>query len=350
MFEITASSAADYLRRAGRLAPDDPVEVRELVGGVSNVVLLVTRKETGEAFVLKQARGRLRVAEEWLCPVERIWREVEVLRLCGELLRIQPSENRVWPDEIVPVVPNVLWEDRENFVYAMTAAPVGHRTWKEILLAGETTRGLAVACGSLLGQLHAASWGDVEIANRLDDRSYFDQLRLDPYYRHVARVHPDLAPAVARLIDSVWQHRRCLVHGDFSPKNLLVWPGQMMLIDFEVGHYGDPAFDLGFFLTHLLLKSVWAGERRDEYLALATDFWREYRAAVETAIGPSEMAGLEERAMWNLAGCMLARVDGKSPVDYLSAQQRDDVRAIAIRWLVRPPPTWNEVPLMRNEY
>ena len=332
--EIDSANVVEFLHSTGRIARDNPIEVRQLAGGVSNEVLLVTLPARGERFVLKQARGRLRVEQEWLCPVERIWREVEVLRICGELLASSEEQNAA-------AVPQVLWEEKGNYLYAMTAAPGGNRTWKAILLSAELSESEAIAriCGSLLGQLHAASWQDAAIARRLDDRTYFEQLRLDPYYRQAARVHPDLRPELEGLIDSVWQHRRCLIHGDFSPKNLLISPGEVLLIDFEVGHFGDPAFDLGFFLTHLVLKGIWAGERRDEYLTLITQFWETYRTRLELRVAFAEVADLEQRMLRNLAGCLLARVDGKSRVEYLSLPAQDKVRSIARRWLVKPPQT-----------
>jgi 5-methylthioribose kinase len=116
-----------------------------------------------------------------------------------------------------------------------------------------------------------------------------------------------------------------------------------MLIDFEVGHYGDPAFDLGFFLTHLVLKSVWAGERGGEYRQIADLFWQTYRAAMQSSVAAEELALLQQRMLLNLAGCMLARVDGKSPVDYLNERQRAEVREVARGWLVNPLGRWEEV-------
>ncbi|HEX5105806.1 MAG TPA: phosphotransferase [Pirellulaceae bacterium] len=355
MHEISAATVADYLRTSGRATAAEPIEARELSGGVSNVVLLVELSSRGERFVVKQARGKLRVQEEWLCPIERIWREVETLQICGELLKAlpqsairNPQSAMMSPPSIVAAfqsgVPSVLWEDRTNYCFAMTAAPAGHKTWKELLLAGELplSLGIATGCGEMLAALHAGSWGNAEIAARLDDRQFFDQLRIDPYYRHVAKVHPDLAPQLQQLIDSVWSHRRCLVHGDFSPKNLLVWQGQTMLIDFEVGHYGDPAFDLGFFLTHLVLKAIWSGARRERYLGLATAFWNTYRLRMEQSVSPAEIDDLESRAMFNLAGCLLARIDGKSPVEYLGDTQRQAVRERGRQWLMRPPSTWTD--------
>jgi 5-methylthioribose kinase len=352
MLPITADNAAEYLRASGRVAAEEQIAVRMLSGGVSNVVLLVTLPRRGERFVLKQARERLNVQDEWLASVERVWREVEVLRLCGELTAVRtggeqgggtPVQSIVARFE--PCVPQVLWEDRDNYLFAMAAAPEGHQTWKQMLLAGQTrmSLGIATACGQLLARLHAASWDNADVARRLADRTFFDQLRLDPYYRQLALRRPDLAPAVQRLIDSVWRHRLCLVHGDYSPKNLLVWGGRMMLIDFEVGHYGDPAFDLGFFLTHLVLKSIWAGPRRGECLRLAGGFWSTYQFMLARTIAPGDVAALEQRAMHNLAGCLLARIDGKSPVDYLSPEQQALVRQIATPWLEQPPATWQAV-------
>jgi Ser/Thr protein kinase RdoA (MazF antagonist) len=284
---------------------------------------------------MKQARERLRVSEEWLCPVERIWREVQTLRLCGELIAGDLAGNGT-----DAVVPQLLWEDRANYAYAMTAAPAGHQTWKERLLGGRVETDLATAAGRLLGRLHARSWYAPQVAAEFDDRTFFDQLRIDPYYRHLARRDVELRPHIERLIASVASHCRSMVHGDFSPKNLLVWPGHLMLIDFEVGHFGDPAFDLGFFLTHLMLKAIWAADRRAAYLHLAGEFWGAYRAELVSGAAAIELVGLEGRMLWNLAGCLLARVDGKSRVDYLSPQQQQWVRTLARGWLVDPPRTW----------
>jgi 5-methylthioribose kinase len=354
MREIDSDTAADYLRHTGRVSATEEVAVRELSGGISNLVLLLTLPARSYSFVVKQARERLRVKDDWRCSPERIWREVAVLKICGEVLAAQRSEVE-GPSEhcFTAIVPGILWEDRENYVYAMTAAPQDHKTWKEMLLAGqvEQSREIAVTCGRLLGSLHAASWNDEHIARKLDDRSYFDQLRLDPYYRRVAAVHADLAPRIHKLIESVWQHRCCLVHGDFSPKNLLVWPDHVMLIDFEVGHYGDPAFDLGFFQTHLILKSLWSGPRQSEYLQLADDFWQAYHSTLASCIPAAELFSLEQRLLLNLAGCMLARVDGKSPVDYLTVARQAVVRQLARSWITQPPASWSDLlQVLRTEY
>lgn len=346
MYELTADNVAEYLKSSGRIPADEAIVAQELAGGVSNMVLLVELTDRGERFVVKQARSRLRVADEWLCPVERIWREVEVLAVCGRLVRARNAVRGTRSGgQIQAATPQLLWEDRENYAYAMTAAPTEHRTWKQLLLAKELESGkvIAVACGELLAAIHAGTWGVEQVATQLDDRDYFERLRIEPYYRWIAARHADLTASIERLIESVASHRRCLVHGDFSPKNLLVWPRHVMLIDFEVGHYGDPAFDLGFFLTHLVLKSVWAGERGGEYRRVADLFWQTYRTEMLRSVAEEEVVALEQRMLLNLAGCMLARVDGKSPVEYLSEEQRAVIRELARRWLCEPLESWAEV-------
>ena len=338
MWPLTEQTAAEYLRATGRAGASEPIEVRELAGGVSNVVLLVMLAARGERFVLKQARGQLRVQEEWLCPVERIWREVEMLRACGEIVRSAECGVRI-DGPLRPGVPEVLWEDRENYCFAMTAASPRAKTWKELLLAGRTALApyIAAACGQMLGQLHAGSWKNATLAEQLADRTYFDQLRLDPYYRHAAKRNPDRAGQLAELVESVLANRLCVVHGDYSPKNLLVWPGHAWLIDHEVGHFGDPAFDLGFFLTHLVAKAVRAREACRKYLQLISIFWKEYRQLVAGVASTEELAALMQRMMLNLAGCLLARVDGKSPLEYLTEDERRVIRQLGREWLIAPP-------------
>jgi hypothetical protein len=110
----------------------------------------------------------------------------------------------------------------------------------------------------------------------------------------------------------------------------------MMLIDYEVGHFGDPAFDLGFFLTHLVLKGIWSGSLRSYYASLIGSFWTTYSERMAQMISSAEFSALEQRAVYNLAGCMLARIDGKSPVDYLTADNQRTVRETARRWLAAP--------------
>jgi 5-methylthioribose kinase len=335
---LDAQTTEHYLRRRSELASNESVHVSELSGGVSNEVLLVERGR-GDRFVLKQARAQLRTRQEWRCDIRRIWREMEVLRLCGEVLR---KSDLNFGTDITATVPDILFEDRENYAYAMTAAPAEHQTWKQPLLSGQVDLAVGIAVGRMLGALHAGTWKNANAAALLDDRGFFQALRIDPYYRRIAEVHPHLQREIEQLIASLDQNRMALVHGDFSPKNLLIFNRQLMLIDFEVGHFGDPAFDNGFCLTHLVLKAIGRDRLEPAYWNLVASFWSAY-GDVMCRVAGSTWDDLERRTILHVAGCMLARVDGKSPVDYLSEPQRERVRRIAFELFSSPPQRINDI-------
>lgn len=353
MLELNADNAEGYLRSAGRVATNDAVEVSRLTGGVSNEVLYVAFPDRQRPdFVLKQARDRLRVPEPWHCSVERIWREVEVLRICEGLLRDRPSEDSgsAGKPTLTLQTPAVLFEDRENYCFAMAAAPRDHVVWKQELLAGRVDSEIAKACGRMLGQIHGGSWNDAAIELQLSDRQIFDELRLDPFFRYTAAQCADAAKYFERLVNDTWQHRLSLVHADFSPKNLLVYPGGLLMVDFETGHYGDPAFDLGFFLSHILLKAFNAAPDHEPMLQLASAFWKSYGPFILSKIDPVSYQRLVGRGLQCLAGCAWARLDGKSGIDYLNDDtRRQCVRELCLRIFVECPTSWTEVEVMARQ-
>ncbi|HVA45449.1 MAG TPA: aminoglycoside phosphotransferase family protein [Pirellulales bacterium] len=345
MHLLDETTAEAYLRQQGWVTADERVVVWRLTGGVSNEVLYVSRPDRKDRdFVVKQARPQLRTPQPWFSSVERIWREVEVLRICQRLLLAETQPEATVAHQLIAATPRVLHEDRDNYAFAMSAAPADHRVWKADLLGGRVEPVIAEACGRLLGRLHAGTWHDADVAAQLDDRRLYDELRLDPYYRSVVRTHPGHAAALERLIDQTWHERHSLVHADFSPKNLLVYEGGLLLVDFETGHYGDPAFDLGFFLSHLMLKAAYHAPAHAAYLDLSRLFWKSYLAEMEGAISGDERRQLERRAIDNFAGCAWARLDGKSQVDYLTdAARRDVVRTLCQQLLNSPADDWEEV-------
>jgi 5-methylthioribose kinase len=333
MQELTPQTATAYLRVSGRAAEATAVSVRELPGGVSNIVLRVDI-EGQPAFVLKQCREKLRVAMDWRARLDRIWMEHATLELLGQIL----------PEGMVP---RVLFVDRSNYLFAMTCAPDDAVTWKSLLLAGSVDQEIAARLGTILGTIHAESPGFSALHETLADVSLFDELRVDPYYRTAARAHPELAGAVTQLIAAMDRprHERTLVLGDFSPKNILVDSRGLTLLDFECAHAGDAAFDLGFFLSHLLLKMIRATflqcQSGSTLSALPALFLSGYLA--RTALSPTRAAELVRRASVHTGACALARVDGKSPVEYLDARGQAAARAFGQQTLREQPGTWDEV-------
>jgi 5-methylthioribose kinase len=312
MRELTPENTADYLRETGRVDADRAVEVRALGWGVSNVVMRVD-VAGAPPFVLKQARAQLRTKKLWVSRLERVWTERDALQLL---------------DTILPAgtVPRVLWSDDDNYLFAMSHAPEESVVWKEQLLAGVVDPETARRAGTILGTIHRATVDHPALNGRFADTTVFDELRIDPFYCELARVHPEIKPQIDALIASMANPpARCLVLADFSPKNILVHDHGLTLVDFETAHAGDPAFDLGFVLSHLELKRIAASVCDGHAVDLA---WSRLSADLLTAY--AEAAGaLASQALWtranrHLRACEWARIDGKSPVDYLD----DDVRTI----------------------
>jgi 5-methylthioribose kinase len=318
---LSKQNAAAYLVSRGMNL--EGADIRELGGGVSNTVLLV--EAGGGRFVLKQALGKLRVEQEWLSDRDRIFRESAALRKLAPLL--PPGS-----------LPAVLFEDRENFIFAMSAAPAGSICWKDLLLAGEILPGTAERVGMLLAAIASASWRSSEWEGEFGDQTIFDQLRIDPYYRTAARKHPDLSPLAARLIEESASRRVSLTHGDWSPKNFLVDGAHVMAIDFEVVHFGDPSFDSAFLLNHLLLKAMYRPQWAAAYRKAADLFWGAFRRGVP----PEDW--IERATLQHLGWLMLARVDGKSPAEYIRDPALvDHVRGFARELIVSPPGSIAEV-------
>jgi 5-methylthioribose kinase len=321
-FELSAATVPGYLADCGLVADADAVDASELGGGVSNVV--VDARADGERFVCKQPLPNLAVEDDWPADVVRVHNEAAAARAFADAL----------PENGTVSVPAVHHEDETNHVVVFEGAPDSATMWKDELLDGDVDADVAGAVGRALGTVHAGVAGDAAVRERFGDETPFLQLRIDPYHRTVAERHPDLTDAIEHEIERTLGVKRTLVHGDYSPKNVLVDRAgadtTVWLLDFEVAHWGDPAFDVAFMCNHLCLKSLYNADRQEEYLGAAARFWREYEAAVEWDV--------EASIVRELGVLMLARVDGKSPVEYVRREAlKDDVRAVA-RAAIRDPP------------
>ncbi len=310
-----------YLRRAGHIPAAEQPLIRNLAGGVSNRTVLVERS-SGEAWVVKQALKKLRVAVEWFSSPERIHREALGMRWLAQLAPPGASTR-------------LIFEDHAHHVLAMEAVPQPHENWKTMLLAGNLETGHVEQFGQLLGTIHRAAYERRDqIAAAFSDRSFFETLRIEPYYVYTWSQIPETAHFYEALIGETRARRLTLVHGDYSPKNILVYQNRLVLLDHEVIHFGDPAFDLGFALAHLLSKAHHVQHMRAAFAAAAGDYWRAYRAA----LGAMSWAhDLEPRTVRHTLGCLLARVAGRSTLEYLDGAARARQRAAALALMPQPP-------------
>jgi aminoglycoside phosphotransferase (APT) family kinase protein len=205
-----------------------------------------------------------------------------------------------------------------------------HPVWKAQLLQGHISPGFAEQVGQTLGHMHAATAHNAKLAQRFQSDAEFHALRLDPYLLATAQRHPALAPRLHALYQQTANAHMALVHGDISPKNILMGPQGPVFLDAECAWYGDPAFDVAFCLNHLLLKAV----HMPQHQGLLADSFTQLSQAYLNQVNWEPVAVFEQRAAQLLPALLLARVDGKSPVEYLtSTHTQDQVRHIATQGL-----------------
>jgi fructosamine-3-kinase len=312
-----------YLQRTGRIASGEQPRIVILQGGVSNRTVWVER-ESGEAWVLKQALAKLRVPVDWFSSPERIH---------GEALGLD------WLARLTPLgsITPLLFEDRERHLLAMRAVPQPHANWKTVLLGGTICADHVRQFATLLATIHREAYRRrAELAEVFGDRAFFESLRLEPYYGYSAQQTPAAVAFLDSLIRETLACRITLVHGDYSPKNVLIHEDRLVLLDHEVIHFGDPAFDLGFSLTHFLSKAHHLPALRREFASAALEYWRAY---VDALGAPEWAADLEPRAVRHTLACLLARVVGRSPLEYLSPAERVRQRDAVLRIIPSVPAT-----------
>lgn len=314
-FVLTAGTAVDWLVRHRLLETEaaSDVEIQELTGGVSATVLAV--RGPSLALVLKQALPRLRVADLWQAKVERTDTEVAALRLCD---RLTPG-----------AVPRVLHHDPEAHVAALELLPAHSRNWQAEIAAGRVNPEAGEWAGRTLGSWHRLTGADVELERTFDDHDAFIQQRLDPFYRTTAERLPELATLILRHHDELRDGRSCFVDGDFAMKNIHIGRGGPWAFDFEVSHYGNPLFDLGFFLSFVVLSAIRWPERAAELDTLRDGFLRAYRTEAPYADDPLLVSG-------HTACLVLARTDGKSPAQFLDQDSRLRAREYGRKLLLEP--------------
>jgi aminoglycoside phosphotransferase (APT) family kinase protein len=317
------------LRRAGIICIGDLPPMQALSGGVSSDIWRVD--VDGRRYCVKRALAKLKVNADWRAPIERNNYEAAYIELV---------------DRLVPgAVPPMIYADRSaSALVTRFLDPSAYRLWKDDLMAGVVERSVAKSVGDRLGRIHRSTANRQEIAAQFQSDAIFHAIRLEPYLLATAEAHPMVASSLRGLARRTASIKRVVVHGDVSPKNILIGRLGPILLDAECAWYGDPAFDPAFALNHLCLKAVFRREdaRRlgDAFMALAN--------AYLTYVDWEAPAALEARISSLLPGLMLARVDGKSPVEYLTTgKDKADVRAFAIHHLIEPP---SRLPALREAW
>jgi len=328
---LDESALRQYFCEKGLLRDPDQAKVQLLSGGVSCEVLRVDSPEG--SFVVKKALPKLRVKEDWFSDVSRITNEKDCLAFY----------NRQVPESS----PRLLFYDAENYLFGMEAVPAAARMWKGQLLEGTVDFVVGRKVAATLAEVHNSAARDAEVRRRFADKKFFIELRIDPYLRTTATRHPELAAQISAECERLTASAQTLVHGDYSPKNILVQGEKVYILDYEVAHLGDASFDLGFLTNHFLLKAIKNKQWGLDYLNLMLDSIDTYFAAIDF----TDKRELERSTVRTLAMLFLARVDGKSPAEYITDEaDKALIRKISYAMLKEGLTTYREVvELFRRE-
>lgn len=300
----------ELLERMALVQPGETVQADALTGGVSSDIWLVRRG--ADTFVVKRAREKLNVAAEWHAPIDRGAAEEAWLRFVAAA--------------VPGCVPRVLAVDEESFAIALEYLDAAeYRNWKSELLAGRVDVGVAATLGTTLGRIHAVSSGTPGLPAQFANQELFESLRIEPYLLRTADAVPEAQAALDAVVAGLREPGRALVHGDLSPKNILVGAVPVIL-DAECATWGDPAFDAAFCLTHLVLKQVHLPDHAAELRRAAEAFERAYLDEVVW----EDAAETQARIARILPALALARVAGASPAEYLDDGERERIRASAV--------------------
>ncbi len=317
------SEALSLAESLGLIESPAGVRVSSLSGGVSSDIWLV---DTGvDRFVLKRPKGQLSVRSKWVVPLSRAKSEVDWLRVVGEY----------FPDN----VPRVLAFDPNTFAMALSYfPPETHTNWKSDLMAGRVDVSAASELGRLMGKIHYTTAGRPDLPTLFDTGDLFYSLRVEPFLERTAAAIPEVATPVAEVIESLGTTTIALVHGDLSPKNILVdptlGPTRPIVLDAECAVWGDPAFDVAFCLAHVALKSVHVHGATDQLIDMAREFRHSYLDTCGEEIG----SGVSHRLSSLIPALLLARVVGGSPAGYLTAREEEKVIRAAVTSLVSGEP------------
>ena len=308
---LTEETVVDYLISNGLFTPDEKIEVEVLTGGVSNTVLAIST--SNKNLVLKQALPALKVAELWEADPRRAIVEADALKLFHSL---NPE-----------IVPELVFVDPIRFVVIMKRVPLASRVWKSDLLDGIYRPQVARTLGTTLAQWHNFGASNRDARSKFMEDTLFDQLRIDPFYRFVANKNIDLREPINQLISELEKDKSTIVHGDFSPKNFMVTENDhVYVLDFEVMHVGNPVFDLAFIMAHLLCKFFHApnADEAAELSNIAKTFLDAYL----------EHSQISSTLVLHTALITLARVEGKSPVNYLSQSEQEKIQLLTKKVLL----------------
>ena len=291
---LEKKAISGYLQRKKLLTRGTQIRVMSLGDGLKNRVYYVAT--SNESWIVKQAHSRAQLKERWWLDRKRIFAETNCIEVLSQFLAPE-------------IIPEVLLEDRTDFILVTTAPPHNSVLWENALHAGRIDLQIAVQCGELLATVHNETAGVPEIKSMFKETKAFEQLRIEPHYDYIVNAYPDLKKAVAARSNRLLKESICLVHADMRPRNVWINNGQLYLVDFATAHYGYPTFDLAFYAADMVVKAMQNSTQKAAYLEAINVFWNGY-FQLASYKGVKEV---EKQAVHDLGCLLLSATDGRQP-------------------------------------
>ena len=291
---LEKKAISGYLQRKKLLTRGTQIRVMTLGDGLKNRVYYVST--AGKAWIVKQAHARAQLKERWWLDRKRVFAEKNCIDILSDFLAPE-------------IIPDVVLEDRTDFILVTTPPPHQAVLWENELGDGRIDLQIAVQCGELLATVHNETAGVPEIKKMFKDTKAFEQLRIEPHYNYIVKAYPDLEKAIATRSSRLLKGANCLVLADLRPRNVWINTGQLYLVDFATAHYGYPTFDLAFYSADMVVKAMQNSTQKAAYLEAINVFWNGY-FQLASYKGVKEV---EKQAVHDLGCLLLSATDGRQP-------------------------------------
>ena len=278
------------------------IKYKRLEGGVSSEVYYV--KTNKSDYCIKRSLKKLLVKKNWIANTNRIKYEYLWLKHCKKII----SRN----------IPKTFeFDNKKKYIVMEYLNDSKYKTLKQLYFNKVVNIKTIKLISKHLYKIHSSS-KNLKTKKIFDgNNNNFYDLRLDPYFNEVGRIYPKYKKYIKNINKNYFENSSTLVHGDFSPKNILIGKNKIIYLDAECCNFGDPVFDLVFFTNHLLIKSIFIKDKSQEFIKSYIIFYKEYLNNLNLKNYKSYINRIIEMTPIML----LARIDGKSPVEYLNSKK-----------------------------
>ena len=299
----------------GLLIPKIKFESIKITEGVSSDIWYV-KTETGFEFCIKRALKKLTVKEDWYAPISRSNFEASYFKACHN---VNPRS-----------FPKILGHDKKNYILAMEwFKPKKYILWKKQLLDVAFDIKDGVSISDILNKKHSYFNNKFNFKKEFENDKTFYDIRIEPYIIFTSKSYPEHKNYFIDAAKSLVSNKKTLIHGDFSPKNILIGPDFPVILDAETACWGDPIFDLAFCNNHIILKSILNSTNKKKYMLLSKEFIENYI----NKINWEDKNSFIDRFFKLVPLLILARLDGKSPIEYFQDKHVKKARTLSLKVL-----------------